>query len=175
MTDIVIIPPTQPAFESRLPYNAHRIHAAAIYCSDGRFGAHCDDFLNNGLNLPRYDRLVVPGGPAALAGHFITYRESEALAQQIEFLINAHGLERVVLIGHEGCAFYSQKLSTPPDHVVSQQRTDLCKAARRLSGMSSRLVVDAHMAWRREDRIVFDRVPLDCQAPLCAPAPAERK
>ena len=149
------------AFTSTHTWTEARIHAAAIYCSDGRFGAHCDDFLHNGLKLPRYDRLVVPGGPAALAGHFMTYRESEALAQQIEFLINAHGLERVVLIGHEGCAFYTQKLATPTDELVDQQHRDLRKAAQRVAGMSSRLVVDAHMAWRREDRIVFDGVPLE--------------
>ena len=37
--------------------------AAAVYCSDGRFGEHVDDFLHNALKLPRYDRLAVPGVP----------------------------------------------------------------------------------------------------------------
>src|SRR5215813_13902998 len=63
-------PPRMPApYESRLPYERTRIHAAAIYCSDGRIGEHFDDFLQSGLGLPRYDRVALPGGPACLAGH----------------------------------------------------------------------------------------------------------
>ena len=36
--------------------------AAAVYCSDGRYGEHMDDFLHNCLGLPRYDRVAIPGG-----------------------------------------------------------------------------------------------------------------
>src|SRR5688572_900772 len=108
-------------FESLEPYDSARIRAAAIYCSDGRFGIHCDDFLINSLQLPRYDRLVVPGGPANLAGHLIAYREADALAQQLTFLIEAHGLKRVVLIGHEGCAFYTQRLCVSPRDLLEKQ------------------------------------------------------
>ena len=46
-------------------FDENRIRAAALYCSDGRFGEQIDDFLHNGLKLPRCDRLVVPGGAAA--------------------------------------------------------------------------------------------------------------
>lgn len=54
--------------ESSVRYEKARIHAAALYCSDGRVGAHFDDSLHNGLSLPRYDRVSLPGGPACLAG-----------------------------------------------------------------------------------------------------------
>ena len=50
-----------PGFESSLRFDENRIHAAAIYCSDGRYGEQFDDFLHSGLKLPRYDRLAVPG------------------------------------------------------------------------------------------------------------------
>ena len=37
------------AYASPLRFDENRIRAAAIYCSDGRFGEHFDDFLHNGL------------------------------------------------------------------------------------------------------------------------------
>lgn len=160
-TPEITVVPSRAVFESNHPYNPERIRAAAIYCSDGRFGDHCDDFLHNCLHLPRCDRLVIPGGPGNLAGHFITYRESEALAQQLEFLIQAHKLERVVLIAHEACAFYIDRLSISANEVTDRQFQDLRKAAERIKGMSSRLAVEAHMAWRRDERIVFEAVSLE--------------
>src|SRR3954462_8959700 len=100
-------------YESKTPYDTQRIHAAAIYCSDGRVGDHFDDFLQNGLNLPRYDRLALPGGPAALAEHPETKLEHAAVADELRFLVDVHGLQRVVLIQHQNCAFYTSRLNLP--------------------------------------------------------------
>src|ERR671919_1438262 len=101
-------PPT--AYESRLPYDRNRIRAAAIYCSDGRIGDHFDDFLQTGLSLPRYDRIALPGGPACLAGHPQAHLEEQGVIDELNFLVEVHKLRRVVLIAHQGCAFYSTRL-----------------------------------------------------------------
>ena len=69
-------------FGSSERFDENRIRAAAVYCSDGRFGEHFDDFLHNALELPRYDRLALPGGAACLAGHFLSYKEEEGLIEQ---------------------------------------------------------------------------------------------
>ena len=92
---------------SRVPCDStgNRIRAAALYCSDGRFGGPIDDFLHNGLKLPRCDRLVAPGGAAALAGHFLAFREEDGLFEQLRFLIRVHDLTRLVLIAHQDCAY----------------------------------------------------------------------
>ena len=119
---------------------------------------HCDDFLHNHLDLPRYDRLVVPGGPGNLVGSFITYREGEALTQQLQFLIEAHGLERVVLIGHEGCAFYTQRLHVPTADLTDRLHHDLHKAGERVRSLSSKLSVEGFLAMHRKDRVVFQMV-----------------
>ena len=50
------------SYESPAPYEPELIQAAAVYCSDGRFGKQVDDLLHHELGLPRYDRLAVPGG-----------------------------------------------------------------------------------------------------------------
>src|SRR3954462_14452622 len=93
-------------YESKTPYDTQRIHAAALYCSDGRVGDHCDDFLQNGLKLPRYDRLSLPGGPACVAGHPEAHLEEKGVVDELHFLVEVHQLKRVVLIAHQGCAFY---------------------------------------------------------------------
>src|SRR5437667_8415425 len=76
-------------FESRIPFAAKRIGAAALYCSDGRFGEAMDEFLHEGLELPRYDRLAVPGGAGCLAGHFASWREDEGVGLQLRFLVES--------------------------------------------------------------------------------------
>jgi hypothetical protein len=61
--------PPRTVFVGTRPFEAQRIAAAAVYCSDGRFGEQMDEFLHTALRLPRYDRVAIPGGAACLAGH----------------------------------------------------------------------------------------------------------
>jgi hypothetical protein len=146
-------------YESSVRFDPHRIRAAAVYCSDGRFGDQFDDLLQNALNLPRYDRLAIPGGSACLARHFATYREDEGVFEQLRFLVDVHGLERVVLIAHENCAFYSERLKISALQLESQQRDDIRKAAERVRSLSKTLRVDAFFARKhRADRIQFEHV-----------------
>ena len=75
------------AYTSSVMYEPERIHAAAIYCSDGRVGEHFDDFLTNGLELPRYDRIALPGGPACLACRDETKLDDGGIIANLRFLI----------------------------------------------------------------------------------------
>lgn len=54
-------------FTSTERWNTERIGAIAIYCSDGRWGEGFDEFCHKHLQLPRYDRLALAGGPACFA------------------------------------------------------------------------------------------------------------
>ena len=136
-------------FESSVVFDANRIHAAAVYCSDGRFGEQFDDLLHNALQLPRYDRLAVPGGAACLARHFATYREEDGVIEQLRFLVRVHGIEQVVLIAHENCAFYSERLNVSPLQLEAQQREDIHKAVSRVRMLSHSLTIRAFFARRR--------------------------
>lgn len=147
-------------YTSRIPYEPKRIHAAAVYCSDGRVGEHCDDFLMNGLKLPRYDRVALPGGPACLAGHTEAHLEEQGVIDELKFLVEAHGLKRIVLIQHEGCAFYAHRLGLPDDLLAAQQRIDLLKASnfiRRVIGLDR---IDCYYARIDGEAITFDPVKL---------------
>ncbi|MBL1217978.1 MAG: hypothetical protein D8M59_10850 [Planctomycetes bacterium] len=137
-------------YESKTPFEVKRIKAAAVYCSDGRFGEPFDELMQTGLELPRYDRLAIPGGAACLAGHFSAYREEEAAVAQLKFLVEIHGLEQVVLIAHEECAFYTERLRISALQLRSRQREDMEKAVRRVKAIDSRLAVHAFFAWKSD-------------------------
>jgi hypothetical protein len=147
-------------FDSKTPYEPERIRAAAIYCSDGRLGAHFDDFITNGLLLPRYDRLALPGGPAALAEHAETRLEHAAVADELKFLVEVHGLSRVVLIQHQNCAFYTRRLGLSGFDVEKQQRDDLKRATafvREVTGVES---INTYFARRMDGAIRFEEITL---------------
>ncbi len=145
-------------YESRVRYQQDRIHAAALYCSDGRVGEHFDDFLQNGLNLPRYDRVALPGGPACLAGHPQAHLEEQGVVDELRFLVEVHGLKRVVLIAHQGCAFYATRLDLKEPRLELVQRADLVRAAgfvQRVTGLDA---IDAYFARLVDGRVRFERV-----------------
>jgi hypothetical protein len=154
------MPVLAPAFTSSHPFHAERIHAVAMYCSDGRYGEQFDEFLHEALGLPRYDRMATPGGAACLAGHFVTYRQEDATLDQIRFLVESHHLERVVLIAHESCGYYLRLLNTRPADLRAKQEADLHRAAERLRGLHAGLQVDAFYA-RVEPSIHGNRVSFD--------------
>jgi hypothetical protein len=139
------------AYTSPLRFDENRIGAAAVYCGDGRFGEHFDDFLHNALQLPRYDRLALPGGAACLAGHFLASKDEEALIDQLRFLIKTHGLQRVVLIAHQDCGFYLHRLHVSPTQVELKQREDMLAAVRRVHSFAQGLTVDTFFARKQSD------------------------
>ncbi len=141
-----------------MPYNPERMHAAALYCSDGRVGLQFDDFLRNGLALPRYDRLCLPGGPACLAGHPQAHLEQQGVVDELQFLVEVHELERVVLIAHQGCAFYTARLGLEEPTLEQTQRNDLAEAAsfvRKVTGLDR---VDTYFARHTNDGMQFEPV-----------------
>jgi hypothetical protein len=156
MSDPAKIPYTSP-----FPFVQERVGAAAIYCSDGRYGEAMDEFLHECLGLPHYDRLAIPGGPACLAGHMLAMRERSALDRQIKFLVEAHGIGRVVLIAHQDCLFY--KLNVHPSKLRQKpleefQFADLATVAAALRDFHRDLMVDAFFARRVDEQVRFDPV-----------------
>lgn len=145
-------------YQSPLPYNRQRIGAGAIYCSDGRVGEHFDDFLQNGLSLPRYDRIALPGGPACLAGHAQAHLEEQGVVDELRFLAEVHGLKRIVLIAHQGCAFYGSRLALAERRIELVQRADLVRAAACVHRVTNIDNIDAFFARLDDDRMRFEPV-----------------
>lgn len=145
-------------YESRIAYEAARIRAAAVYCSDGRVGEHFDDFLQNGLGLPRYDRVALPGGPACLAGHPQAHLEEQGLVDELRFLVEVHGLKRIVLIAHQGCAFYGTRLTLDEPRLELVQRADLVRAAAFVHRVTGVERIEGYFARLVEGRVRFETV-----------------
>jgi hypothetical protein len=143
-------------YRSRAPFDERRVGAAAVYCSDGRFGEQMDEFLHEGLGLPRYDRVALPGGAACLAGHSCAYHAKHALERQLEFLIREHALSRVVLIAHEGCAFY-RDLWLGLRTMQEQQAVDLEKAAAHIRASTPDVAIDLYFARKQNGGVGFEK------------------
>jgi hypothetical protein len=147
-------------FESPTPYDENRIGAAAVYCSDGRMGEQMDEFLHQGLSLPRYDRVACPGGPVCLSGRLMALWEARGVEDQLRFLMRVHQLKEVILIGHTGCAYYRDRLAIPEARMMQEQRADLDRAATVVRRIASTVEVSAYFAHRQGTRVRFERVPL---------------
>ncbi len=145
-------------YTSPLKYDSKRIHAAAVYCSDGRVGEQFDDFLQTGLNLPRYDRVALPGGPGCLAGHPQASLEEHGVVDELKFLVDVHGLKRIVLIAHQGCAFYATRLELKEPRLELVQRADLVRAAAYVQRVTGLDAIEGYFARLADGKVSFERV-----------------
>lgn len=142
-------------FTSTDAWHPERIGALALYCSDGRWGEAFDEFCHHCLHIPRYDRWATPGGPAWLAQRD-THRDFyQPAREQLEFLIRAHELERIVLITHYGCAFYTELMRKEPDECFPIQLKDVHTAARVLRQEFPSIRVETYLAMRRGKCLSF--------------------
>jgi hypothetical protein len=146
-------------------WHPDRIGALALYCSDGRWGEAFDEFCHRHLQIPRYDRWAVPGGPAWVAGRAEDAPLLLAARTQLDFLVRVHELEQVVLITHYACAWYSERLGQSPDENLSAQTEDVRSAAATLRGWYPGLRVDAYLGMRTHDWFTFHQLDVAIRPP----------
>jgi hypothetical protein len=148
-------------FESTHTWTPERIRALAIYCSDGRWGEAFDEFCHESLGIPRYDRFAVPGGPVWLTLRDVTLMAPyDAARAELDFLVRAHELERIVLITHYGCAVYAHLLDRDPEGCLPAQEEDLRTAANTIRAWFAGIEVDAYVAMREGARLYFRPLPV---------------
>lgn len=145
-------------FTSTETWQQERVKALALYCSDGRWGDAFDEFCHKRLLIPRYDRWAVPGGPAWLIPRDHNKEFFQAVHHQLEFLVRAHALERMVLIAHHGCAYYGDLLRKESDDCLPTQMDDLRTGRANLQEWFPTLAVDCYLAMRRGPRLSFHQV-----------------
>jgi hypothetical protein len=121
-------------------------------------GEHIDEFVGRGLRIDGFDRIAVPGGAASLAGRWATWSEEKTLGRQLRFLIDAHGLRRIVLVAHQECGHYLQRLGLRGRVAEERQFADLGRAARRLRRLAPSLEVEAFFVRHDSERVSFDGV-----------------
>ena len=167
------IPPTEEkVFMTSAKWRQERPHILVVACSDGRYQEALDEFLLNHLGIEDYDRLYAPGGPGALVSSAISHFRGVQFQDEAKFLLDAHGLERVILIVHgpvEGsgpsearCADYLRKM---PGNSVGEMRLrqaeDLSRVATLMKSHKPTVSLQIFAAEVREDRRVqFVPVPV---------------
>ena len=111
-----------------------------VACSDGRFQEELDHFLREALHVTHYDRLYVPGGAGALAPSGVEFTRAAAIQRECRFLIEAHGIKRVILLFHgptsdgpdeAACGDYRREFPNySVNQIRNQQETDLVELLR---------------------------------------------
>ena len=145
-------------FDSSAAFRDVHADDICIHCSDGRFVEQTEEFLRRGLKLSGYDLLVVPGGPACLAGDPAAWRDGEVASESIRFLQRAHNLRRAILIAHVDCGFYQGKLGVSGDALEPRELEDLGKAAARIRSAAPSVAVEAYIARVADGRVRFAAV-----------------
>jgi carbonic anhydrase len=136
-----------------------------VRCSDHRLARACEDFLENQLHAPpgSYDLLVVPGGPQFLCPTTYLPKFLWVGARWVRFLVEAHGIKRMVLIAHQDCGWYRQLFGpqlapTDPVRKEKRQRQDLHDTRANLLQAFPDLKVEIFFARLQEPGVTFESV-----------------
>lgn len=145
-------------YESTQPYHSEPMNALVVYCSDGRVCEQCDEFITRGLDVSRYDRVTVPGGPASLVGHDRASLPHGGVLDDLKLLVDGHNIDRIILIQHEDCAFYKVRLGVDESSLEHVQKADLGRAADLIRQTIDVEHIDGYFARRSETGVAFEPV-----------------
>jgi hypothetical protein len=84
--------------------------------------------------------------------------EEQGVVDELHFLVEAHELQRVVLIAHQGCAFYGARLELAEPRLELVQRADLVRAAAFVNRVTGLDAIDAYFARMEAGLVTFEPV-----------------
>lgn len=147
-------------FRSEAAWKDARPAVLVVACSDGRFDDALDEFCTRHLGLAGYDRLFVPGGTMILRLGSLLPKFEWVGRKLMRFLMDKHALERVVLLSHEGCAWYREIRWGPAAmlDMKERQRRDLLETAKDLAAMWPEARVECWHARPDGGKVAFEAV-----------------
>ena len=103
------------AFRSGTPYTDKGSAVLVVSCSSNSFFPYLREFVERNLALVEgtYDLLLVPGGPQFLLLTDYLPKFAWVGRKWITFLVERHGLKRIVVVSHDGCAWYQEERLIP--------------------------------------------------------------
>jgi len=147
---------------SSLASRLHRGPAStlAIHCGDFRFQQAFHEFIAAGLKPGEaYDLMVLPGGPLSLTLQSSRGDETRAARKWAGFFVEKHGIQRVVLMQHQDCAWYQETSRglRDPAALRRRQEQDLERAAAVLQESFPHLRVELYFAgWASDERVTVE-------------------
>jgi hypothetical protein len=81
-----------------------------MHCSDHRFQGVFQEFLTEGLRLRSYSLLAIPGGGHFLPLEHLLPKFAKTGRQSLSFLVKRSQPRKVILIGHDDCLFFKERL-----------------------------------------------------------------
>lgn len=157
-------------YRSRRPYADTGSSVLVISCSSNAFYPFLREFLENALGLAEgsFDVLLVPGGAQFLLLSDYLPKFAWVGRKWISFLVERHGLSRVVVVAHDDCAWYSEERLLPAflmrfGHdtltATERQKRDLGEIAASLRVLVPATSVEAWFAEKGADGILnFARI-----------------
>jgi len=133
--------------------------AIVVHCSDPRFQPHFQDFLRAGLSLEHYALIAVPGGPQLLTLLDFLPKFAWAGWRWMKFMMDLTRAQRVILIVHDDCRWYMQRLFGHDSEKIHQRMVDDARRVR--AGLLERFgdrSIEIYTARLRDNCASFDRV-----------------
>ena len=144
---------------SESAWRDERPRVLVLACSDGRYEEALDEFCRESLRIEGYDRLLIPGGIQILR-HALLPKFAWAGRRLLRFLLDKHGIRRLVLVAHEGCGWY-RHMNWGPDAQIDpaeRQRRDLLGVMQDLREDWPALEVTPYLARPEGGRVTFEAV-----------------
>jgi len=139
-----------------LPWQHHQTaDTLVVYCSAFDFRRYFDEFLDKGLALKAYDLIAVPGGAQIMTSMHFFPKIANFMLRWVEFLVKAHDLHRIVILGHEDCSWYKD-FRFGPIHLDLRERqlNDMTEVAAMLR-KSLNVQVDLFYARPKAEKMEF--------------------
>lgn len=143
-----------PAFSGGSPGDHSRLATLVVHCSDYRFRRAFNEFIEQTLAIAEYDRIAVPGGPQFLVALDYLPKFGWVGIRWTRFLVEMHGLKRVVLIAHEDCGWYRHVHGSHAE-LEARQREDLHRAREQLREILPGITVATYLATLHDGKIGF--------------------
>lgn len=133
-----------------------------IVCSGTGFTSLAVRFAEEKCNLEEkdYDLLAIPGSIHSLA---ITSRRlrlyKTVLEEQIEFLLEKHGLKHIFVLEHADCAWFKELSETDKGFFEKSQDDVFKETLQFLKSMLPRnTLIEAWRAYKKEEKVEFEKL-----------------
>lgn len=133
------------AFRSSAKFSEAYPKTVFFDCSDGRFTASDEEFLAGRFGERYADELSLPGGAALYHPLSEPDETTRAAARKaLEFLVQHHGTERIIVASHDACGHYRARYPALPGGDLTRiQLSDLVTVGHLLHKAHPRCAVHA--------------------------------